>query len=227
MNILIDIQSCFLLILTAVFFLINLYKQKIISGIEFILSQQEKEFILFRTSWGVDKIFDQTLADRLQSGVSVPLEDVKVSYGNIKFYDCKPEPEYLLSIIWQDILTHLSRNVEYDKQLKCYPININIQSLTLELQKSYGSVALQRSCNLDENDEREVEYPKISWVREALDALITLGFATRLSEDEYTIYFRQLRLKADRDLVDYFAKFRIKREQVSTEETQPHLFEEI
>ena len=188
--------------------------------------QQQKEFILFRTTWGNDKIHDRTLANRLQSGVSIPLEDVKVSYGNIKFYDCKPEPEYLLSIIWQDIFTHLSREVAFSKQLNCYPININIQSLTQELQKSFGSIALQRSCDLDENDEREVEYPKLSWVREALESLIKLELASKSSEDEYVVHFRQLRLKADRDLVDYFSKHRTKKEKIPGEEEQPQLFEE-
>ena len=190
-------------------------------GIEFVLSRELKEYILFRTRWGIDKIYDQILADKLLRGVPVPLEEVKVSYANIKFYDCRPEPEYLLSTIWQDILTHLAREVDFNKRLNCYPINISIQSLTRELQKSFGSKALQQSCNLRENDEREVEYPELSWVREALELLIKLELASRLSENEYTVYFRHLKLRQERDLIDYFSRYRTKKELISEEGQQP------
>lgn len=193
-------------------------------GIEFVLSGQTEEFILFRTCWEANNIYDRNLSSRLEISVNIPLEKVKFSYGNIKFYDSKPEPEYLLSIIWQDIFTPLKREVEFNRQLKCYPIKTDIQTLTNELQKSYGAIALQKSCNIDSGDEREVEYPKSSWVQEALGILIKLGLALKDDEDNYTIFFRELRLRGDRDIVDYFAKHRAKKER--EEDSQRGLFED-
>lgn len=194
-------------------------------GIEFVLSRQRQEYILFRTCWEANNMYNCNLSNRLEIGVNLPIEAVKFSYGNIKFYDSKPEPEYLLSIIWQDILTPWKREVEFNKQLNCYLIETDIQTITNELQKSYGSIALQRSCNIDRNDEREIEYPKGSWVKEALEILIKLGFASKDSEDNYTIFFRELRLRRDKDLVDYFSKHRAKKEE-EEEDLQRRLFED-
>lgn len=195
-------------------------------GIEFVSSGQRQEYILFRTCWEANNMYNGNLSDRLEISVNVPIEKVKFSYGNIKFYDSKPEPEYLLSIIWQDILTPMKREVEFNKQLKCYPIETDIQTLTNELQKSYGSIALQRSCDIDRNEEREIEYPKGSWVKEALGVLIKLGFASKNDEDNYTIFFRELKLRGDRDLVDYFSKHRAKKEKEEEEDLQRRLFED-
>ena len=170
-------------------------------------------------------MFNSNLSNRLEISVSVPIEKVKFSYGNIKFYDSKPEPEYLLSIIWQDILTPMKRDVKFNKQLKCYPIDTDIQTIINELQRSFGSIALQRSCNIKRNDEREIEYPKGSWVKEALEILIKLGLATKDNEDNYTIFFRELRLRGDKDLVDYFSKHRAKKEEEEVA-LQRRLFED-
>jgi len=193
-------------------------------GVEFVLSGQREDYILFRTCWDANNVYDTSLASKLEISESIPIEKVKFSYGNIKFYDSKPELEYLLSIIWQDIFTHLKSEVDFSKQLKCYPIKIDINYLTNELQKSFGSIALQRSCELDRNEEREIEYPQNSWVKEALEILIKLGLASRDDENSYTIFFRELRLRGDRDLVDYFSKHRVIRERV--EDLQRPLFEE-
>jgi len=194
-------------------------------GIEFVSSQETEEYIFFRTFWEAHNIFDRNLSNILNEGKDIPLERVKISYGNIKFYDTKPEPEYLLSIIWQDILTHKKSEVEFNKELNCYPIKIDIRELTKELQRSYGSTALQKSCNIDRNEEREIEYPKQSWVKEALDILCKLELAAKDQENmyTYTIFFRELRLQK-RDIVEYFAKHRAKKEK--KEEMQRKLFED-
>jgi len=109
--------------------------------------------------------------------------------------------------------------------LKCYPIDTDIQTIINELQRSFGSIALQRSCNIKRNDEREIEYPKGSWVKEALEILIKLGLATKDNEDNYTIFFRELRLRGDKDLVDYFSKHRAKKEEEEVA-LQRRLFED-
>lgn len=193
-----------------------------IVGIEFSRADQFNTYIFFRTRWG--NIHDSALGEVLRLGKKKDIQDAENYYGRIKFCDSPPEPEYLLSIIWQDIFTPLHRSVEYSKSLKCYPIDITISRIVHELQLGFGSKALQRNCGIDAYAEREVEYPQTSWVRDSLSILEKLGLAKRISEDSFKIYFKRLKVG---DLISYFTRARKKREgSLPSETMQKSLFPE-
>jgi hypothetical protein len=194
-----------------------------IIGIEFCRADQYNNYIFFRTRWG--NIHDSGLGEILRLGKKKDIQDAEKYYGRIKFYDSPPEPEYLLSIIWQDIFTPWHRNVEYNKTLKCYPLDITISQLVDELQRSFGSKALQQNCGIHAFAEREVEYPQLSWIKDSLNILQKLGLAKQTSDDGYKVYFKRLRTA---DLIQYFSKARRKKEELApTEKVQKSLFPDI
>jgi len=193
-----------------------------IVGIEFSRADQFSNYIFFRTRWG--HIDDSVLDKILRYGKKKDIQFAESKYGRIKFNDSEPEPEYLLTIMWQDIFTALHREVEYNKGLKCYPLNVDVEDITRELQRGYGSQALQKNCNIEPNAEREVEFPQISWVRSALDILEKLKVAKKNTQNNYAIYFNRLRTE---DMVKYFSKYRKrKKEPPSEDQAQISLFSE-
>lgn len=191
-----------------------------ICAVEFHRSSDLFEYIYFGSSW--ENINDPILSAKLDSGKLIPLEKVKTAYGHIKFYDTPPEVEYLLSIIWQNQLTRMREHIEFNKELKCWPIKVDVQALTSELQASFGSIALQKSCGIDNNSERETEYPTFAWVRKALDVLVELKLAVNIDQDHYKVFFRLLRT----EIIEYFSKHRTikKKKQEDEDQKQPLLF---
>jgi hypothetical protein len=88
-----------------------------------------------------------------------------------------------MEILWQNIFTqeavdNESSLVIHDPKEKTWRIPVNVDDLTTKVQKLYGSVGSQ---------DREVEYPQISWVREALEKFVSIGLAEKRQGDkEYT-----------------------------------------
>jgi len=195
-----------------------------ICGTSFVRAQNTLfiENIIYEQRWG--EIKDRELINKLTGGISIPIERVKSSYGNIKFYDSKPEIEYLLSVIWNDIFNPRRQNSTYNKEFRYYPIDINIRNLTDELQCSFGCIALRGDHSLTQN-EREVEFPQLSWVREALDALVEYGMAKKNTNENYVVFYKLIKT----DLLEYFAKRRLKEKKTKKKiitERQPMLFPE-
>lgn len=190
-------------------------------GISFIAVSGLSEQIYFEPRWGALK--DAQLATKIANGLNVPLEKVRGTYGNVKFCDCEPEIEYLLSIIWNDVLNIRKNDARYDSKVKRYLIEVNVLEIARELQKSFGHVALQGGRFSLEAEPRQVEYPKVSWVRKALDFLVAHNIASRNGDDDYTIAYWLIK----RDLITHFAKMRAKEKRAKAEEIEPMLFKDI
>src|SRR3989304_6421757 len=91
----------------------------------------------------------------------------------------------------------MKQTVERDDKLRAWPLLVNLDDLTKELQRLYGS---------EGTEEREAAFPLIDWVREALDAFAYLGLARKNDEDgNYTILFKLIQ---NEDLITHFSKWR-------------------
>ncbi|MBE0410774.1 MAG: hypothetical protein IBX69_13705 [Anaerolineales bacterium] len=164
------------------------------SIVEFNRSSEVKEFIFLRKYWG--SICDESISSGLESGKDVPVEKVLVSYGEKKFYDSEPIIEYIMVILWQDLFTDMKTGVEYNEAHKAWLLNINIDDLTVELQKLFGS---------ESNEYREIKYPKTSWVRKAMDAFVKIKLAKKANNGkDYKVLFKYLH----GDPIEKFSKHR-------------------
>ena len=130
------------------------------------------------------------------------MEDVVASYGGKLFYDAEPDPEYMMARIWADIVMQ-ARVQARDRDDKGHIlVPLKITSVTDELQKAHGSRG---------REHREVEYPKQTWVKRALDGLVQLRYARKVDDDNYVVLYRQIR----GDLIDTFVRGRARTEKTS------------
>lgn len=161
--------------------------------VEFVRSDQVDTFYSFRREWG--QITDPGLAPQLEQSVEVPLNKVIDEFAAIQFYDSRPPLPMLLEVLWGEFFGRVG-DLEFDEESRTWPLVITVQEITDELQKAYGSQALDR-------DERSCEFPKESWVRQALEELVTIELAMR--EDEKDAY--RVQLKAfDGDMREEFVR---------------------
>ena len=164
------------------------------SIVDFTRADEFKHYYLLRTEYG--DIQDSDLKETLRKGKKINIEDVVGTYGVKKFYDSEPEAEFTMSVIWLDIFTDMARKVAYDKNIKAYPLDINLNNITNELQKLYGSTG---------KGHREVQFPKKAWVKRAFDGFVRIGLAEEISPDSYRVFFKQVK----GDTLEKFSKQRI------------------
>jgi hypothetical protein len=192
-----------------------------ICGISFVRTPRLSEQIYFEPRWGTIK--DQVLYKKLENGISIPIEKVKTYYGNIKFCDHEPEVEWLIAVMWNDVFITKKNEDIYDPATKRYLINVEVNALAHDLQNNFGCIAIRNIPSSNSpNHPGEVEFPKISWVRKALDFLVTIKYAQKISDDEYTIFYRLIR----KEIIEYFATLRINEKRKKPEEKEPMLFDE-
>lgn len=179
--------------------------------VEFGRTLDVQEFLLLRSEWG--DVGDSELAEKLRDGVPVPMEKLVVSYGTWKFYDSPPPTEYLMEVLWQDIFNPMKSEAEFDEALRCWPLYVNVEDLTKDVQTLFGSPGCKP---------REVEYPQHDWVKLALEAFVRLGLAKPKDNGEYVVFFRPLR----GDVIEKFAGHTTKRaKQEGLDVVQPRLFD--
>jgi len=175
-----------------------------VSVVEFARSMEAKEFLFLRKYWG--KIEDSELSSELESSTSVPVEDLLASYGERKFYDSPPIVEHTMYILWQDIFTDLKSQANFDEGERAWLLDVDIEPLTHELQRLYGSVA---------SEPRSIAFPKTDWIREAMEAFVALKLAqTGATAGRYIVYFKRI----TGDILDRFSKHRIASRRTTSEE---------
>lgn len=153
--------------------------------VEFNLSREAEDYIFFRREWRTlaDKEFDAAL----EAGVPVPLLRVLESYPNIQFYDQRPPMPLLLMLLWTDLFVSLASPKNYDEDLKATPVDVSVDRIAMELQQAYGSGALAR-------DARSGEFPRKSWIRDALEFLVAKRMAIPgRQQGTYTILYHSIR----------------------------------
>ena len=186
--------------------------------VEFNESLESEPYYFFRLDFGV--ILDHELMDGLYTGRQVPLEEVKKSYSNIQYNDAKPPMQLLLIRLWTDYFPSKLEEGEYDDKSKSTNIQVNVSDVTDELQKAFGSQALDR-------DHRSGEFPKKRWIREALDQLVHYKLATPgKTNGEYVIFFRTFR----DEVLERFIKYEMqkgKREKKKPGPKQMKIFQDL
>jgi hypothetical protein len=166
--------------------------------VEFNYSGEAVDYYFFRLEFG--NIPDAELGQRLEDGINIPLDDVRMSFPNIQYYDSKPPPSLLLSRLWTDIFPSRMEDGKYDEKMKSINIEVSVADVTDELQKAFGSKALKQ-------DERSGEFPKYKWTKEAFERLIRYKLAVPISveNDTYTVFYRAFR----NDVLDHFIKLEL------------------
>jgi len=86
--------------------------------------------------------------------------------------------------LWGNIFNEKKQDTEFDDKLHAWPIPVNVEKLTIELQRAYGSQG---------KEHRIVAFPLNDWVRDALEAFVWLNLAQKEDNDNYLILFRLIR----------------------------------
>lgn len=183
--------------------------------IEFTKHQRAREYLFLRTRMG--SMPNPSMEQVFKDGIDVPLETLIVENKEKKFYDAKPQDvEYIMEILWQNIFTqeavgNESGLVTYNAKDKIWRIPVNLDTLTNKVQKLYGSVGSQN---------REVEYPQTSWIRDAFDKFVSIGLAEKGPKDkEYIILFKGFTRPLEK-----FVHLIHKKKRTQTERMQLELF---
>ena len=152
------------------------------SVIEFNESQERVLYYFFRLASG--QVRDSELAARLDEGVSIPIEEVLQSFGNVRYYDDPPPMVFLLACLWLDYLPSLLPDGKYDEETGKHKLKVSIAAATEELQAAHGSSVLHQ-------DERAVRFPTTTWIRRALNRLVEHQLALPPSGDDdvYTVLY--------------------------------------
>ena len=161
------------------------------SVIEFNRSDQAEAYYFFRREWG--EIREEELASDLEDGVPIPIHKVLGTLGSVKFYDSPPPLPFLLQVLWLHVFpAWIDDKGQADPESGEIHIRTTIDEVTEELQRAYGSKAL-------ELDGRSAEFPRTIWVRDALEALVATRRAYRPPSNQgaYIIRFRAFRTKVD------------------------------
>jgi hypothetical protein len=180
------------------------------SIVEFARLDGMKENVWLRKTWG--QIKGKDISDALESGIKIPLEPVVASYGDKKFYDSPPNsPEHTMYIMWQIIFNEKKAEVAFDEERKAWPLDVNLDDLTSDLQRLYGSTGA---------NEREVRFPKVKWVREAMDAFVKLNLAVSAGNGkDYIVLFKRI----TGDIIERFAKHRQVKEKTDSSDSPQQL----
>jgi hypothetical protein len=180
-----------------------------IGFVGFAQESTPKESLCFSLDWG--KITNRKLHSELEDRKRIPLEHFIATQDRMKFNDVQPPVEHTMEVIWTHLLNDKSTSVEFDHKSKSWPIPINVPDLTLELQKAYGQ---QSSC------EREVCFPQMKWIRNALDHYEAIDLARKKDIDNYIVLYKHFR----GDLFEKFYPARKKMEGIIERKRQGDLF---
>ena len=167
-----------------------------------------EEALLFSLDWG--KIYNRKLHDELEVRKRIELESYVAFLDRWKFYDAQPPVEHTMEVLWQHLFNDLKTSVDYDEKTKSWPIEINVQSITLEMQKLYGQ---------QPQEPREVSFPQVKWIRNALEHFEVLQLAKKKDFDNYVVSFKRLK----GELLERFSKSRRLMEQKLEKKRQMEL----
>jgi hypothetical protein len=176
--------------------------------VDFIHSGERIAYYFFRLEFGT--ITDKELGRRLEDGVNIPLDEVRMSFPNIQYYDVKPPMPLLLSRLWSDVFPSMLEYGDYDEKTRSTKIQVSVPIVTDELQKAFGSKALKQ-------DQRSGEFPNQKWIRGAFNQLVRYKLASPLLEEvgNYLIHFRPFR----EDVLDHFINLEQKKKTVKNHKT--------
>jgi hypothetical protein len=146
--------------------------------VEFYRNNEAKAYLGFRKEFG-DLIYFQKENNRLVYGIQVPLVALTNIY-RIKLYDSKPPLPYLIHLIWENVISIRVSEEEFRRLRRNsrLQIAIKIDEIIQDLYENYSF----RQLNAD-NSSYQSKVPLKSWVKEAIEELITFKLAEWKDKD--------------------------------------------
>ncbi|MDD5242443.1 MAG: hypothetical protein PHU49_00355 [Syntrophorhabdaceae bacterium] len=158
---------------------------------------------------------DERVEQKLAEPVPVPLEELIGQISAVKFYDTPPPTEYTMNILWMNVFNELK---ERNGERKDKSLTVECKEITRMLCEKFS---------FEQQDERQPKIPKEAWVREALDALVSIQYAQKDPVDGNKYYIQSYQKKGD--MLAVFSKKRfealLRGERRSISGKQEHLFE--
>ncbi len=104
--------------------------------------------------------------------VGIPLDKIVEEMSRAKFYDAEPPVEHTMIVLWMNIFNELMEEKKGKKTGK--NILVNTGEATEKLEKAYS---------FPRADDRQPKVPREAWIRQALDAFVEIGYASKDSKD--------------------------------------------
>jgi hypothetical protein len=188
---------------------IDFLKLKILSGelqltrklsiIDYTRSSERQEFFIIKKAHG--EISHVGLDEALTRGKGVSAEKIISEFATIKFYDSEPPVLLTMVILWEKIFNTLPDSAEFrTARGGRISIKANIEEL-FRLCKEFFAPK-----------ESDVEIPKKSWIRRAMEKFVKIGVAKQLDAGIYQIYYRRV---LHGDPLKFFAERIAESERVS------------
>jgi hypothetical protein len=154
--------------------------------IEFYRNEEIQSYLFFRKEFG-DLLYFQKENNRLIDGVQVPLMKLMPEYGRIKLYDSKPPLPYLIYLLWENVIMLRASDSEKFPNLRKngkLPVTAKIDDITQELYENYSF----KQLNAD-NSSCQPKIPLKSWIKDAIEALVTFKLAEWKDKDSEECIF--------------------------------------
>lgn len=156
----------------------------------------EHVWVVLKTESG--SVTDPTLRERLRKAVPVNWQKILVHYNDVRFIDNEPPVPYTLFVLWDFMFPKLVEGREREEGKPWIGIDVEVESLTSEVQKYYG---------LHSDGPHAIEVPRQKWIRRALDALVVFGLAERVvAGKSYKVRYRRHRTK-EKDTLALFGRY--------------------
>jgi hypothetical protein len=153
-----------------------------LSIVEFGVTEQvgQRMFLCLRKG----SLQDSVITESLTAGVPVPMERVLATYGAKAFYDAEPVTEYLMERIWTDFVMRAVAGKPRDTNGRYVTVPVSVPAIAEQFQDAYGSRG---------GEDRDVAYPKTSWIRNAMDKFVSIRLARKVDADNYVVLYREIR----------------------------------
>jgi hypothetical protein len=142
------------------------------------------------------QISDPVLREKLRRAVPIDWQVILVHYNDPRFIDAEPPLAYTLYILWDYLFSKMASGRQAEPGEKWIGIDVNLEALTAEVQTYYG---------FKSDGPGAVDVPRQRWIRRALDALVAVGMAVRVTDNDYLVKYRRYRTK-DGDTVTFFGR---------------------
>jgi hypothetical protein len=152
-------------------------------------SDQRRPYYFFQRISGT--LSDRNLDERLEEGVSVPMDVFVVKYSTVKLYDVEPPLPYMLQLVWDNIVVSAARvmpRFETLKRRQKLPVVLNVQDIVEQLTSGFSLRSVQGVEHAD-----GPALPARPWVIRALEQLIAFGEAewADAGKGTITVFFQK------------------------------------
>src|SRR5258708_24272053 len=141
-----------------------------------------KDFLSLKKELGTLSLAD--LDERLRESRQIPIALLITIYNDCKFVDHMPPLPYTLQIMWDHLFARYAGDQSNGETGTVPSLEVSVEQVTKDLQEYFG---------FKSNGARSPEIPRTSWVRRALDTLVSAKLAAKSREGEYTVQYKRTR----------------------------------